>query len=107
MTPLFRTVVPVRPVGVPITHKSTILSVGSCFAETMGARLKTYRFTCTDNPTGILFNPVSIADLLERLARKEFCQCDDLFLHRGPVEKFQPPLLFCRRRPRCGARRDE
>jgi hypothetical protein len=83
MTPLFRTVVPVKRSAKPLSHKSTIVAVGSCFAETMGAQLQTYRFPCTVNPAGTLFNPFSMADLLERLARKELFRREDLFLHKG------------------------
>ena len=83
MTSLFRTVVPVKKSPSPITHKSTIVSIGSCFAETMGSRLETYRFQCISNPTGILFNPSSMADLLDRLMRKEPFGRNDLFLHQG------------------------
>jgi hypothetical protein len=83
MTPLFRTVVPLKRPPSPISHKSTIVSVGSCFAETMGSRLETNRFKCTVNPSGILFNPSSVAALLERLAQNRPYCADDLFLHQG------------------------
>lgn len=88
MTSLFRTVVPVKKSLAPITHKSTILSIGSCFAETIGTLLATHRFRCMVNPSGILFNPGSIADLLERLMRKEPFDRDDLFLHQGVWKSF-------------------
>ena len=43
---------------------SRIVTVGSCFAEVMGARLSDHKLTVLNNPFGTIFNPVSIAKLL-------------------------------------------
>jgi GSCFA family len=48
----------------PITHKNRLLLIGSCFTENIGAKLKTYKFSVLENPNGILFNPVSVAEAL-------------------------------------------
>lgn len=59
-----------------IDHGRRGFSVGSCFAETIAGRLKRYKFPLTSNPTGVLFNPASIAQLLwahpEGLAEADF-----------------------------------
>jgi hypothetical protein len=39
--------------------------VGSCFADRIAERLGQAKFRLTANPTGVLYNPFSIADMLE------------------------------------------
>jgi hypothetical protein len=40
--------------------------MGSCFAEVMGERLAAHKFTTRINPFGVIFNPVSLAALLDQ-----------------------------------------
>jgi hypothetical protein len=99
MTPHFMTVVPVKKPPSPITHQSTILCIGSCFAATMGSLLEIYRFTCASNPAGILFNPFSIADLLDRLTAKTAFDKNDLFFHEGLWKSFDHHSRFAHTDP--------
>lgn len=46
------------------TH-SPILTLGSCFADSIGARLAALKLPTTANPFGILYNPVSIHKALD------------------------------------------
>jgi hypothetical protein len=48
----------------PIAHWDKLLLMGSCFTENIGAKLKRYKFSVLENPNGILFNPVSVAEAL-------------------------------------------
>lgn len=48
-----------------ISHKTPILSIGSCFADMIGAKLAFYKFKVVSNPFGIIFNPISIIKLLK------------------------------------------
>ena len=52
----------------PIEYSSHILSLGSCFAERISAMLDERKFRVTALPTGILFNPASIAQSLSLMA---------------------------------------
>ena len=82
MERFFRTVVPVKKLPAIISHRTGILCLGSCFAEHIGERLDTYRFPVTCNPTGILFNPLSIECALRRLLKKQrFVQEDLVFFN--------------------------
>jgi hypothetical protein len=81
--PLFRTVVDVPKSPSEIAHGQRILCVGSCFAENIGGRLKAFRFNACVNPTGILFNPFSMAKALSRLFRQEPYVEKDLFFADG------------------------
>ena len=58
----------IKPFTEKIDHTQAIFSIGSCFAENMAGRLRSLKFNVTSSPTGILFNPESIALALERLA---------------------------------------
>jgi mannose/fructose/N-acetylgalactosamine-specific phosphotransferase system component IIB len=60
----FRTAIPIKPANISISHQDKMLSVGSCFADTMGLRLQTYKFDILTNPFGNIFNPISIFQLL-------------------------------------------
>ena len=57
----------IKPFAEKIDHTQTIFSIGSCFAENMAKRLHSLKFNVTSSPTGILFNPESIALALDRL----------------------------------------
>ncbi len=50
-----------------LTHQDKILSMGSCFAENIGSRLEENKFQTLLNPFGILYNPSSVAQALERI----------------------------------------
>lgn len=64
----FRTIIPITPFVRKIDHSQRLLSLGSCFADNMAAHLAEAKFRITASPTGVLFNPESIAAALERFA---------------------------------------
>ena len=43
-----------------IDYQSKILTLGSCFAEVLGAQLGNYKFDVLNNPLGTIFNPLTI-----------------------------------------------
>lgn len=79
----FRTVVDVPGSQFSIGRRHAILCAGSCFAETVGQRLRDFRFDACVNPSGSLFNPASIAALLRRLDLQEPYAEADLFESGG------------------------
>ncbi len=60
----FRTPIQIPTADFNLRLPSTILTIGSCFAEVMGTRLQENKFSVLVNPFGTLFNPVSIAKAL-------------------------------------------
>ena len=60
----FRTEIDIAPLHTRIGYEHRTLALGSCFAEQIGARLARAKFRVTVNPTGILFNPLSIVEAL-------------------------------------------
>lgn len=77
----FTTKIPIEKFQNPITYESKILSMGSCFAENMSAKFEYFKFQNITNPFGIIFNPVSIEKLVNRIINKiEFTEVD-IFFH--------------------------
>ena len=77
----FRTQIPILKAINPISYSSRIVSLGSCFAENMGEKLEYFKFQNTVNPFGIIFNPVSIEKLLERIVNQKPFTEKDIFYH--------------------------
>jgi hypothetical protein len=59
---MFRTEIQPLPSSFKISHKTRVLTIGSCFAEVMGSRLSSNKFETLSNPYGILYNPISLFD---------------------------------------------
>ena len=53
----FRTKIHITPSTGFITHRHSILLLGSCFSENIGSRLQKYKFDVDINPFGTLYNP--------------------------------------------------
>lgn len=64
----------------PIDYNSSIMLLGSCFAENMGEKFEYFKFRNVVNPFGIIFNAVSIEKLIHRGVNKiEFTEKDIFF----------------------------
>ncbi len=77
----FRTHIPIPKSLNPIDYNSKIVSLGSCFAENMGAKFQYFKFQSETNPFGIIFNPVSIERLIRRVVAQELFTEKDIFFH--------------------------
>ena len=64
-----QTHIDIKPFEQKINHSQPILSIGSCFADNIAKRLQHSKFQTVASPTGILFNPESIARTIERFAQ--------------------------------------
>lgn len=63
----FRTKISMLPFDRRIGYDTPGLSLGSCFAENISARMRALKFPVASNPFGVLFNPASIATAIEIL----------------------------------------
>lgn len=79
----FRTEIKLPPASRPVGHSSAIVSVGSCFAERMGDRLRRYKFRLLQNPFGIIFHPQPLIAPLEAALAGQEPFTDELFFHDG------------------------
>lgn len=50
----------------PMSHSSKVVSLGSCFAQTIGSKMQAAKFDVLVNPFGTLFHPLNLADLLSQ-----------------------------------------
>jgi len=64
----FRIEVPTLNHAKLVNHQTKIITLGSCFAESIGGRLADHQFDIELNPFGILFNPKSILNVLNTSA---------------------------------------
>ncbi|WP_300904281.1 GSCFA domain-containing protein [uncultured Alistipes sp.] len=64
----FRTEIRLRPYRATIGYENRLLSLGSCFADAVARRLAAAKFRVAANPSGVLFNPISIAATIESYA---------------------------------------
>ena len=63
-------------VGVPaadfkIDYRSSLMFVGSCFADNISRQWANLKFNVLSNPFGTIYNPLSIAEMFARIARCE------------------------------------
>lgn len=75
----FRFEFDIKRLSQSITHKDKLFLIGSCFTENIGEKLKKYKFSVLENPNGILFNPVSVAEALTSYIDNIQLQNSDLF----------------------------
>ena len=77
----FRTQIPIQKSKTPIDYNSKVLSIGSCFAENMADKFDYFKFQNETNPFGIIFNPVSIEKLFNRISKQEWFEEKDVFFY--------------------------
>lgn len=62
-----------------IMHTDKLMLIGSCFTENIGDKLLAHKFTVLQNPNGILFNPVSVAEAIDNYISAKHITENDLF----------------------------
>ena len=64
---IFQTEIKIQPLEQTISYGDGLLFLGSCFADEVGSLCRGLGFDALVNPFGVLYNPASIAQTLERL----------------------------------------
>ena len=77
------TAVPVPEFEPKLRFHDPILLAGSCFTEHIGDKLLRYKYDVLNNPFGILYNPVSLARSMKRIADQQFYTADELVMKDG------------------------
>ena len=62
-----------------LTPESRVLLVGSCFTDEIGTKMQAHGLHTDCNPTGVLYNPLSIVQSLNGDMRIELVEHDGLF----------------------------
>lgn len=65
----FRTEIEVKKWQQPLEYSDQIVCLGSCFATNIAERMRAHKFNVISSPTGILFNPASIARAVDMMVK--------------------------------------
>ncbi len=93
------TPVNIVPSSVKITYTDKVLLLGSCFADNIGAKFCEYYFQTTINPFGTLYNPASIATILNHSIQPSTIHNNGLWhsmLHHGSFSHPDRDVLLAR-----------
>ncbi len=83
----FRTELTIIPATHSINLSDKLMTIGSCFADEMGAKLQSSKFDVLKNPFGTVYNPISIHQLLSNSideaipSQERFLKRDGFFYH--------------------------
>lgn len=83
----FRTEIEAKESTNNILLNQKLLLIGSCFSQEIGSFLAYHKFTTSINPLGIVFNPVSLEKMIDRIISKnpvlltELTEQDGIFSH--------------------------
>ena len=75
---IFHTEINIKPLEQTVVYADALLFLGSCFADEVGVICKGLGFNALVNPFGVLYNPASIAQSVERLDRGRPFTRDDV-----------------------------
>lgn len=64
-----------------VQHPQQLMLMGSCFTENIGDKLRKHKFNVLENPNGILFNPVSVAEAVDSYLSGKVFSVSDIFLY--------------------------
>lgn len=68
---MFRTELTIAPQERQLSRSARVLTVGSCFADSIGERLRLNKVNALVNPFGTVFQPLALAQLLRAVAGEE------------------------------------
>ena len=77
-----------------IQHAQKLLLIGSCFTENIGEKLYKHKFSILQNPNGILFNPVSVAEAITGYINNRQLSQADIFEHNETWHSWQHHSRF-------------
>lgn len=91
----FRTIINIPPSGVKIGYDDKVMFIGSCFASYIGDLMKMGKMDVMVNPSGTVYNPVSVCNTIDDLVAGKITTEDDLFKHEGTWLSFSHYTGFC------------
>lgn len=93
------TPVTIEPLQQRFGYGEKFFFIGSCFADSVGSLMRESGFDVTLNPFGVVYNPVSVAQSLERLAAREPFVASDVIFTEGRYTSFYHHSRFNRDTP--------
>lgn len=76
-----RTHIDIEPSINRISYQTPVMFIGSCFAASIGSKLEAGRLPVIINPSGTVYNPVSVAASLNNIIREKKFDTADLYYH--------------------------
>tara|TARA_R110000796_G_scaffold77584_2_gene173163 strand:- start:24916 stop:25896 length:981 start_codon:yes stop_codon:yes gene_type:complete len=80
---MFRTELNPKTSSHKIQLSNPLISIGSCFADNIGKKLSQHKFKVEKNPFGVIFNPLSIFELIETAFNEERLSEDSYLVRDG------------------------
>jgi len=77
----FRTELEINKLPFNIYHEDKIFMIGSCFVENIAVKLSRYKFDILSNPFGIIYNPISISNIIQRIIENNIPHQNDFVKH--------------------------
>jgi len=78
-----RTTFNIEPSPIKITYNDPVLFIGSCFATSIGRKFEAGHLPVMINPSGTVYNPVSVCNTLDTINRRTLYNKRDLFNYEG------------------------
>lgn len=91
---MFRTTIDIKPYSFRLDYQSNILTLGSCFSENMGLKMKNVFFKTEINPFGVLYNPISILNSIQLLLQNKKFTASDIFEYKSLWHSFAHSSSF-------------
>ena len=92
---ILQTEIKIQPLEQTIAYGDGLLFLGSCFADEVGSLCRGLGFDAMVNPFGVLYNPASITQSVERLnSGKPFCHDDVIRVGEGQCCTFSHNTAF-------------
>lgn len=83
-----QTKINVQKFNFEINHNHKLIFTGSCFAENIGNKLLNNKFNASVNPTGINYNPLSLATSIDRAISNTPIKQEELFFSNEVWQHF-------------------
>jgi len=78
-----RTVFNIDPSDKKITYNDPVMFIGSCFTTSIGRQFETGHLPVMINPSGTVYNPVSVCNTLDTINNGIFYSNSDLYNNKG------------------------
>ncbi|UYZ63306.1 GSCFA domain-containing protein [Hymenobacter weizhouensis] len=85
---MFRTELPLTPHPHQLPPTARVLTIGSCFSDSIGLRLAEFKVATLANPFGTVFNPISACKLLRAAAGEDMDWQQHLVEARGRWQSY-------------------
>ena len=77
----FKTTLEPKQTEINVSYSDKLFFIGSCFSENIGKKLANLKFQTSINPFGIIYNPISIFEVLDSIVSHKKYSSENIFKH--------------------------